>query len=123
MSQKIYIKPPPPTRSLLIAQIVVVALFLPFGAGLTFMAEGEARPFALFFALIWIIACLAIMIHSFKMLRLIKKGKVEIAEVGSPENGGGFADRLRALDGLKKEGLISEDEHRKKRAEIMQEKW
>jgi hypothetical protein len=38
------------------------------------------------------------------------------------EKGDGFAAKLRELDALKKEGLISDDEYRTKRAEIMQEK-
>ena len=126
MSKKLYIKPPAPTRSLLIAQIIIVSLFLPFGAGLTLLSEGEARPFALIFGVIWIAGCLAIIIHAFKALRLVKEGKIEIAEFSDTSDEtlrGGFADRLRRLENFRKEGLISEDEDKKKRDGIMQEKW
>jgi cytochrome c-type biogenesis protein CcmH/NrfG len=34
-----------------------------------------------------------------------------------------FADKLQKLDKLKKEGLISEAEFNKKRAEILDQKW
>jgi hypothetical protein len=39
------------------------------------------------------------------------------------ERGGGFAAKLRDLETLKKDGLISNDEYQKKRAEIIQETW
>ena len=54
-----------------------------------------------------------------------QKIKIEIAEVsgaaGVTESD--FAARLRDLEDLKKEGLLSEEEYQRKRAEIMDEKW
>lgn len=126
MARKVYIKPPQPTGTMLKGQMVLSALFLPWGIMLAFVAEGEARPFAAFFALIWVVACLSMFIYSLKMLRVVKKGKIEIAELSSHEDTektGGFASRLRDLEALKKEGLIHEDEYTKKRQEILKEKW
>jgi hypothetical protein len=40
----------------------------------------------------------------------------------SVEKGDGFAAKLRELDAIKNENLISDDEYRKKRAKIMQDK-
>jgi cytochrome c-type biogenesis protein CcmH/NrfG len=34
-----------------------------------------------------------------------------------------FADGLRKLESLRKEGIINEEEFKKKRAEIMERKW
>ena len=128
MPKKIYVKPPPPTRTAMVIQIVMSGLFLVFGIGLFIgvMDElGEAMPFVAFFFLIWTVACLSLVVYGLKMLKLIKSGKFEIAEIGGtdsqPENT--FAERLRDLEGLKKDGLISEDEYRQKRADIVQEKW
>ena len=59
MSQKVYVKPPAPTRTMLKAQMVVVSLFLPLGPVLVFVAEGEARPFVALFALIWVAGCIS----------------------------------------------------------------
>jgi hypothetical protein len=125
MSQKVYIKPPPPTRTMLIAQMVVVSLFLPLGPVFVFVAEGEARPFVALFALIWVAACSAILLYSAKTLKLVKTGKIEIAEVGDgdPARDSAFAQRLRDLDALKKEGLVSEAEYQTKREQILQDKW
>lgn len=125
MPHKLYLKPPAPTQTMLKAQMVVVSLFLPMGPAFVFVAEGEARPFVALFALIWVVACVAIIVHSAKTLKLAKAGKIEIAEFSdegeAPESG--FAQRLRDLEALKKEGLVSEAEYREKRAQIMQGDW
>ena len=125
MPRKVYIKPPPPARTMLLSQIVLSVLFLPFGIVFVIIAEGEARPFVVIFSLLWTTGCIAMIVHAVKVLRLIKGGKIEIAELGAitGETGSDFAARLRDLEALKKDSLISDDEYRRKRAEIMQEKW
>ena len=125
MSRKVYVKPPPIVRTQFVVLIVICVLFLLFGMVFVIMAEGEARPFVAIFALIWSAGCIALIVHFVKALRLIKKGKIEIAEitgmVGETESD--FAAKLRDLEELKKDGLISDEEYRRKRAEIMQGKW
>lgn len=65
------------------------------------------------------------MVHAVKALKLLRKGEIEIAETTSADRDAenGFAAKLRDLDALKKDGLITDDEYRKKRAQIMKEKW
>ena len=125
MSHKIYIKPPQPTQTVVVAEIVVATLFLPLGIVFAFIADDEVQPFVLVFALIWVTMCIALIVHGVKTLGLIKTGKIEIAEIEGAlgDTSGDFASRMRALEALKKDGLISEDEYRKKRNEILQEKW
>jgi len=125
MPRKVYVKPPPPTRTMLITQIVLVLLFLPLGIVFVIVSEGEARPFVAIFSLIWLAVCIALIVNAVKALRFIKKGKIEIAELGDTngETESDFATRLRDVEALKKDGLISDEEYRGKRAEIMQEKW
>jgi hypothetical protein len=125
MAPKILIKPPSPTRIMLWAQIIIGAVFLPFGVALLLTAEGEARPFAMIFFVIWVAGCLAIIANAAKWLRLIKKGAIEVGEISDVDGGttDGFAVKLRNLEALKKEGLITESEYQRKRAEIIQEKW
>ena len=125
MPQKVFIKPPAPTGTMLKAQMVVISLFLPLGPVFVFVAEGEARPFVALFALIWVVACIAILIHSAKTLKLVKTGKIEIAELGdgNQPRDNAFAQRLRDLETLKKEGLVSDAEYQNKREQILQDKW
>ena len=125
MPRKVYVKPPPVVRTQFVALIVISVLFLLFGIAFVIMAEGEARPFVAIFALIWSAGCIALIVHAVKALRLIKKGKIEIAEITgmAGETESDFAARLRDLEELKKDDLISDEEYRRKRAEIMQGKW
>jgi len=125
MPQKVYVNPPAPTRTMLKAQMVVVSLFLPLGPVFVFVAEGEARPFVALFALIWVVGCISILLYSAKTLKLIWAGKIEIAELsnGDQPQDSAFAQRLRDLEALKKEGLVSDAEYQKKREQILQDKW
>jgi hypothetical protein len=125
MPKKVFIKPPPPIRTILWAQIILGALFLPFGMVFIFVADGEARPFVAIFSLIWAIVCIVIIVAGVKALRLVKQGKIEIAEITTTngETESDFAIRLRDLEALKKDGLVSDREYQRKRAEIMGENW
>jgi len=128
MPRKVYVRPPAPTKSMLVALAVVASLFIVFGIGLFIgvMDElGEAMPFVAFFFLIWTAVCIIIIVHAVKTLRLIKRGKIEIAEIDTTvgDKDSDFAERLRSLEALKRDGLISDDEYRKKRKEIVKEKW
>jgi len=111
-----------------VALIVIGALFMAFGIGFFIAIQkelGEAMPFVALFFLLWLAACAAIIVHAVKTLKLLRKGEIEIAEITSVDRDAenGFATKLHDLELLKKDGLISDDEYQKKRAEIMQEKW
>lgn len=126
MPRKVHLHPPPGTRSMMVAQIILAVMFLLFGAMIILAAEGEARPYAFAFGLIWCAGCIALIIGAARGLLLAKQGKIEIAELGDEkevESSNSFAARLRDLEALKAEHLISEEEYRSKRAEIMGEKW
>lgn len=122
MPDKIYIKPPRPTRVIVIAQIVIGALFLPLGILFVVISEGEARIAAAIFSVIWSAICIAMIIYGINILGLIKQGKFQIAEV-EKEKTEDFAEELRELEKMKKEGLISDDEYKVKRDEVMKKKW
>ncbi|NLC70139.1 MAG: SHOCT domain-containing protein [Desulfuromonadaceae bacterium] len=75
-------------------------------------------------------ACLAIMVSC---RRLIKAGKaaetdslleIRMESKGAAEgNRGDFDERLRKLEGLKQDGLITETEYRRKREALLKEDW
>ena len=125
MSGKLYVKPP---KGVLIAQIVIVPLFMLFGLSFIFLAEGEAAIFAVIFVFIWEAACIAILANAIKLL---KQGGVEIAEFKETSENEikedikeeDFAKKLRDIESLKADGLLSEDEYRIKREEILNKKW
>jgi putative oligomerization/nucleic acid binding protein len=120
MTQKVYAKLP---KTIFVAQVVIVPLFMIFGLVLLSLADREVMPYVAIFFLIWEAGCIAILVNAVKTWKRIQKGKIEIAEISglAVEEVGSFATKLRELDALKRDGLISEDEYQSKRAEIMKE--
>lgn len=128
MPRKVYVKPPASAMTMFVALIVLGVLFMAFGIGFFIAIQeelGEARPFVALFLLLWLAACAAIIVHAVRALKLLRKGEIEIGEVTSADRDAenGFATKLHDLESLKKDGLISDDEYQKKRAQIMKEKW
>ena len=119
--KKIGVKPPEGMRTAVLAQTVLAVLFLPAGAFFAWVAEGEARPFALFFALVWTAGCCFLFFRGRSALKAMKEGTFAL-EV-SLEGEDSPASRLRELESLLKDRLITEEEYEKKRAEILEEKW
>lgn len=89
-----------------------------------FVDEGLAMSKPAILA-IWIVACLAIVAFDLRRMKnaanrpaaagsLVDENIVQDTDVGT---------RLRKLEALRKEGLITDREHRQKRTEILQEKW
>ena len=145
MAQKLYVKPPKQTIGVLLVMAFIAALFLVFGLILYLNVVGEfdGYPFLLLskFFFIWGVACSALIIKYIRLYILMKTGKIEVGEIGDlskefkndieveevsnseEESKSDFSSRLRNLDSLKKDALISEDEYTSKRKEIMDEKW
>lgn len=119
--KKIGVKPPEGMRTAILAQTVLAVLFLPAGAFFAWVAEGEARPFALFFALVWTAGCCFLFFRGRSALKAMKEGTFAL-EV-SLEGEDSPASRLRELESLLKDRLITEEEYEKKRAKILEEKW
>ena len=120
MNKKVYVKPP---KTIFVAQMIIIPLFMIFGIVLFSAADSEVRPFVAIFILIWEAVCIALLVNAVKALKLLKNGKIEVAEIrGLAEEGDSFAVKLRELDALRKDGLLSEEEYQIKREAIMQEK-
>jgi Zn-dependent protease with chaperone function len=125
MSQKLTVRPTKPVA--IMGLVVAIAMFV---FGIFFLSAvlgdsgGEPGPVIAFMAL-WFIALGVIIAYFIYNLRS-RKGVIEIdAEGGLPggQAGPDFDDRLRKLEGLKKDGLITDEEYRSKRAEVLGEKW
>lgn len=119
------------------AGIVVAGLFLLFGLALglvvyreTPRSETGLSLLLLGFLLIWSAGCVTLIVFYGRLLRRHSRpdddSLVELCESGlerSATAGSSFDSRLRKLEQLKNEGLISEQEYREKRAGMMAEKW
>lgn len=129
MRQKGYIKP---TKPGLIIGIITTIGFLIFGIFFYSLLNGEpdseiGHGFLIFWMLIVSLLCgyfIYSLINYDKNDALSAAEEIVIPEsykISESENS--FDDKLRKIEKLKKEGLISEEEFIEKRKEIMQEKW
>jgi cytochrome c-type biogenesis protein CcmH/NrfG len=82
------------------------------------------------FVIIWIFLLIVIggiLVNNLRHYKDVEKNVAE--EIVIPDFGerdkaeNTFVDKLRGLESLRKEGLISEEEFNRKRAEIMEQKW
>ena len=118
-----------PAKTLFGIQMIILPLFMLFGLSFLFIAEGEAWIFAAMFVVIWEVACIAILVNAVKATKRIRDGKIEVAEIiggisePAEEGVNDFSKKLRDLEALKTEGLISDDEYREKREEMLKAKW
>jgi hypothetical protein len=127
------IKPSKPASA---GALIGLSFMLLFGIGFTVLVgnvlvENEA-PVAMFFVfgvfmIGWLgTAVFMLVYHVLNIKRAKGMSLVDIEAEPGPQVDGPASDpmqRLRSLEALKQDGLISEDEFRRKREEIMQQKW
>lgn len=132
MSRKVHVTPGSLTALQARAGLVVAVLFLLFGV--VFMAavihETSASEVGLLtvqaaFLLIWLAVCVSLIVFFARLLSGRKAPQQNsLFDVHLEDAGGdGFATRLRSLEMLKEDGLVSEAEYREKRAQILGERW
>jgi hypothetical protein len=120
---------PRPTKLSGVGMIVAGAVFLLFAAVPLGAAEGEARPFALVFGAVWIVMCLSFIGYGIHVITSDRPAVGVVLEVegaipgASPAPAGGFAARLRDLEKLREDHLVTEEEYARKRAEILNAPW
>jgi len=122
--QKAYLRP---TKSALIFGMMAVSLFLIMGVIFFIILLKEDAVIGVVFTAFWIIFVLAIGgVYLYNYRNYDKNVEGNVAEqivLPGKTTGDDFADKLRKLDNLKREGLITEAEFKKKRSEIMEQKW
>ena len=121
------------TRTAAKAGVVVIILFLVFGMGFvgvvldeTPESETTLRILLAGFGVIWIVGCGAILRFYVRILRGQRIGAPDSLlhiEESSDGRGADFDDRLRKVEVLHRDGLLSEAEYMRKREEIVNEKW
>jgi hypothetical protein len=125
-----------PSRPSSIVTLIVSVFLTVFGLGFLLvvgqvLAENEA-PFLVragfyIVMVVWIGAAIATGVYHLRNARQGKGGDLLEIEGDTGEVAGGIPpgpmQRLRTLDGLKQDGLISEEEFQRKREEIMAQRW
>jgi len=126
MKNKAYIKP---TKPALIAGIIAIIGMLAFGVFFMKLLIDDGSSVGIGFIIIWFLFVL--LIGAMFVYNLVNKNaeksvgeEISFTSDWSKNNTTiDFNTKLRALDALKKDKLISEEEFRNKRAEIMNSQW
>ena len=138
MNREVKVKPGSLTPFMAGLSIVILTLFLVFGAGGLLFAwqdVSDSEPglglVLLGFCAIWVVACGGLIRLNIRMWKISRSGEsdsiMEIVENVEPDGprpqGVDFEARLRQLEALNKDGLLTEEEYQRKRAEILGETW
>ncbi len=102
--------------------------------GLVILGSGFGGPLpgpASAFMVVWILAAVSITgFHAYNLFTQQGASIIDVdfqagggADPSEPVESGDFDSKLRKLAALKADGLITEEEHQKKRAEILDRKW
>jgi hypothetical protein len=120
--QKINIRP---IRPSLVVGLIVTSAFLVFGIVFMIVLIKEQSWPGVAFIAFWILIIL-VMIGYLAYMLATRRPVVDIETETAPpagEAGLDFDEKLRKLELLKKDGLVSEAEYQAKRAEIMKKNW
>jgi len=133
MRRKIQIMPGKITSSQAKIGIVIISMFIVFGLVMARVAlndaPGEDASFVVAigaFFLIWIVACIGLIVFFSRLIKAAKNSPADsLAEIRIENDAStnDFETRLRSLEKLKEDGLISEEEYRLKRSQILEDKW
>jgi amino acid permease len=98
---------------------------LVFGMAFFWFLQGEGSIVGQVFMAFWML--IVVLIISFNVYNLNSNKAAPVAmeeiELDMPDGAGSVEERLRSLERMKKEQLITEAEYQQKRTEIMQQKW
>ncbi len=125
-----------PSKPVSVGSLIVLCFMLLFGIAFSVLVgnvlvENDA-PIAMcvafgIFMIAWLGAAVFMLVyHVLNLKRAKGLSLVDIDTVSGSQTDEAASDpmqKLRSLEALKKDGLINEDEFRRKREEIMQQKW
>jgi hypothetical protein len=129
MGQKVYVKP---SKTALKIGLIVSILFFIFGVFFIFMLIDEPESYiGIGFLSFWLIVVAIIITTIWKQLANYENNNIglnTVVEIGkdimsASSNHITFDEKLRKLDKLKEDGIISSSEYDLKRKEILEEKW
>ncbi|MGB8959178.1 MAG: hypothetical protein WCC00_09255 [Candidatus Aminicenantales bacterium] len=122
MLQKTSVKP---TRPAVLLGLIAAIAFLIFGLVFLSVLIKLGSGLGIAFMIFWIFIVLIMIGFSIHLLTS-RKGVLELdteSQIPEGESGPDFEAKLRKLELLKKDGLVTDEEYRDKRAEILKQKW
>jgi high-affinity Fe2+/Pb2+ permease len=128
MRQKAFIKP---TKPALVLGLIVAIFMLLFGIFFFALLTEERAGIGQIFMIFWMLVVISMIIYFAYGIRNFEKNNVAgiSQEINLPDSfqqtqvGDSFDDRIRKLEKLKNDGLISTEEYEDKRKQIMSSHW
>jgi hypothetical protein len=127
-TKKAYIRPGRVTSILGIVTGIAMFIFGLFSLALLMKEDNESSAIGLVFMLCWLFVLICIIAYYIYNLTANRAsssaiGEIEIETPETDSTAANFEEKLRRLERLKKDRLITEAEYAEKRKEIMQQKW
>ncbi|KAF0158085.1 MAG: Uncharacterized protein FD159_1232 [Syntrophaceae bacterium] len=122
MSPKAYVRP---GKMASVIGIIAAGVMLIFGIVFFGLLLEEGSGIGQIFVVFWMLIVILIIAYNVYNLKSGKASASAMAEIDLdlPESGPTVEEKLRSLERLKKDRLITEEEYLQKRKEIMQQKW
>ncbi len=122
MSPKAYVRP---GKTASIIGIIAAGLMFVFGIFFFSRLEEAGSDLGGIFMVFWLLIVILIIAYYVYnlMSRKASSAALEVIDLEVPGSGPGVEEKLRSLTRMKKDRLITEEEYRQKRQEIMQTKW
>jgi amino acid permease len=105
--------------------IVAASAMLVFGVVFFRLLDEDASEIGRIFIVFWMLIVILIMVYYGYNLKSRKVSLSALAEIDLdlPAGSGNIEEKLRSLERMKKDHLITDTEYLQKRKEIMTEKW
>lgn len=122
MSPKAYVRP---GKMVSVMGIIAGCVMLLLGMAFFSFLQEEGSSIGQIFMAFWMLIVILIIAYYVYNLNSQKASSVAMAEIelDMADSGSSGEEKLRSLERLKKERLITEEEYQQKRKEIMQQKW
>ncbi|MEE9910517.1 MAG: hypothetical protein K4571_02235 [Deltaproteobacteria bacterium] len=122
MSSKAYVRP---GRIASAIGIVAAGAMLVFGVVFFRLLDDDASEIGRIFIVLWMLIVILMIVYNVSNLKSRKASSAVLAEINLdlPDRDGNIEEKLRSLERLKKDHLITDAEYLQKRKEIMRQKW
>lgn len=122
MSPKAYVRP---GKMGSVIGIIAGCAMLLFGIVFFSLLRDDGSSIGQIFMVFWMLILIIIIAYNVYNLKSQKASSVAMEEIelDLSDSGSAMEEKLRSLERLKKEQLITEEEYLQKRKEFMQQKW
>lgn len=122
MSPKAYVRP---GKMASVIGIIAAGVMLIFGIVFFGLLQEEGSGIGQIFVALWMLIIILMIAYYVYNLMSGKASSSAMAEIDleMAESGHTAEEKLRSLERMKKDRLITEEEYRQKRQEILQQKW